>query len=147
MAKGRGGKQPVRPAAVEPKPASPKRIPRWLFAPEFAAEFSGLPSAAISGLSTLMERHAQGTTRPGNHFKPIGDGLYELRFEHSNNHFRLIFKWDEGDLVALTAFAKNQEKIPRKDLKRAQTRSAAWLRPEDAGSARSKNPETNRGSR
>lgn len=109
---------------------------RWRFAPGAEAELASLPRPAIAGLTTLMERHLAGTTRAGPHFKHAEGDVWYLRYEHANNHFRLMMMRSGYTLVALSAFFKNQEKLPRQELKKALRRAKEWKQAE-ADTARS----------
>lgn len=121
-----------KPAGKPPTPAQSSAPAReastpWSSVPGFDDEAMDLPLHALNGLTDLMTRHAAGMTRAGVHFKSLGhDGLFELRYEHSNNHFRVIFIRHNNRYVALTTFPKNQERTPRRNLTCAKTRATSW---------------------
>ena len=53
--------------------------------------------------------------------KHIEDGIFELRAEHSGNIFRVLFIFDEGNIVLLfNGFQKKSQKTPRKEIELAK---------------------------
>lgn len=92
----------------------------------FKKELDKLPRDARAALVAMMRRYLAGELRGGNDIKPIRDGIYELRWRQSNNHYRvLFFRWGPHP-VALTAFYKNQQQTPPSDIERAIARRKAW---------------------
>jgi phage-related protein len=124
----RGPRRPTESAA-QPQPP-PRRRWRWfhnepggrLLAQE---ELDSLAVAGRAGLVKAMERYRDRQTRR-NDVKPLGEGLFELRYRYGSEQFRLIFMhWGE-QLVALAAFQKKQRKTPKVDLDRARERANQW---------------------
>lgn len=78
-------------------------------------------------LAVVIERYQASQSRRKD-VDHLGDGLFELRTRVGNNHFRVIFcRWGPH-LLALTCFAKNQQKTPKQDIDRAKTRRSDWQR-------------------
>ncbi|WP_419197611.1 type II toxin-antitoxin system RelE/ParE family toxin [Microbispora hainanensis] len=76
-------------------------------------------------MAKRVDRYLKGESR----FKDVdslGDGIFELRHRHLNNHYRVLFMLWGPHCVALTAFYKNQAKTPKADLDRAKARAARW---------------------
>lgn len=49
--------------------------------------------------------------------KHLEDGIYELRAEHGGNIFRVLFIFDEGNIVLLfNGFQKKTQKTPRQEI-------------------------------
>lgn len=49
--------------------------------------------------------------------KHLGDGIYELRAEVSGNIFRVLFIFDEGNIVLLlNGFQKKTQKTPKSEI-------------------------------
>jgi phage-related protein len=88
-------------------------------------EFEELPVDGRAGLAKKIERYLEGQSR----YKDVdnlGDGIFELRHRHLNNHYRVLFMLWGPHCVALTAFYKNQQKTPKSDLDRARSRADRW---------------------
>lgn len=53
--------------------------------------------------------------------KHLGDGIYELRAEHSCNIFRVFFIFDNGNVILLfNGFHKKTQKTPKKEIELAK---------------------------
>ena len=72
-----------------------------------------------------MQRYRDGLARRQD-VDHLGDGIYELRYRHGNDQFRMLFIFWGPHLVALTAFQKKQAKTPKVDHDRAQGRAKRW---------------------
>ena len=58
---------------------------------------------------------------PGQFFKHLEDGIYEIRVKVGGDIYRIFCFFDEGRLVVLLhAFQKKSQKTPRKEIKRAK---------------------------
>ena len=90
-------------------------------------EFKALDVDGRAGLTKKMQRYRDGETR-GRDVDSLGDGIFELRYRHSTDRFRLLFMLWGPHLVALTAFQKKQAKTPKADLDRARVRAKQWRR-------------------
>ena len=88
-------------------------------------EFDALNVDGRAGLAKKMQRYRDGQTR-GRDVDSLGDGIFELRYRHSSDRFRLLFMLWGPHLVALTAFQKKQAKTPKIDLDRARARAKQW---------------------
>lgn len=88
-------------------------------------EYKDLPEKASAGLSKAIDRYLSGKSRRGD-VDFLGSGIYEIRYRFSNNHYRVLFTLWGSDVVALTAFYKNQQKTPKSDLDRAIDRARQW---------------------
>ena len=88
-------------------------------------EFDALEVQGRAGLAKCIERYLAGESRRKD-VDSLGDGLFELRYRHMNNHFRILFTLWGPHCVALTAFYKNQQKTPPGDLRRARRRADQW---------------------
>lgn len=66
----------------------------------------------------LLEKF--GFDLPQEYLKHIKDKIWELRIKCSNNQFRILyFTYEKDHVVLLNAFAKKSEKIPKKELEKA----------------------------
>jgi len=68
---------------------------------------------------------------PTEYFKKLQntDGIWEVRASQSNNEFRLLGFFDEGNLVILTnGFAKKKQKTPPEQIALAEQRKKDYLR-------------------
>jgi len=72
-----------------------------------------------------MQRYRDGQTRRHD-IDSMGDGIFELRYRHGTERFRLLFMYWGPQLLALTAFQKKQPKTPKVDLDRARARAKRW---------------------
>ena len=88
-------------------------------------EFEKLPVQGQAGLAKKIERYLQGESRYKD-IDSVGDGILELRHRHLNNQYRVLFMLWGPHCVALTAFYKNQQEIPRSDIDRAERRADRW---------------------
>lgn len=53
--------------------------------------------------------------------KHLEDGIYELRAEVASNIFRILFIFDEGNIILLlNGFQKKTQKTPRKEIELAK---------------------------
>jgi phage-related protein len=88
-------------------------------------EFEALDVDGRAGLAKAMQRYRDGETRRHD-VDSIGEGIFELRYRHHTERFRLLFMLWGPYLVVLTAFQKKQTKTPKPDLDRARTRAKHW---------------------
>lgn len=88
-------------------------------------EFEALDVNGRAGLAKKMQRYRDGLARRQD-VDHLGDGIYELRYRHGNDQFRMLFIFWGPHLVALTAFQKKQAKTPKVDHDRAQGRAKRW---------------------
>ena len=52
--------------------------------------------------------------------KPIRDGIYEMRIESEGKIFRILFIFDEGNIIVLlNVFQKKTQKTPKKEIEKA----------------------------
>lgn len=73
-----------------------------------------------------MNRYRRDQARPGEILHAVGD-LWEVRVKLGTNPYRVLFFHDSGRyIVALTAFYKNQQKLPPKQRKKAEQRLSAY---------------------
>lgn len=114
------------------EPAPPPFPRRWLWwrkerdgRPKAKEEFEGLPLEGRAGLAKRVERYLAGESRYKD-VDSLGDGIFELRCRHQNNHFRVLFMLWGRHCVALTAFYKNQKQTPKADVERAKSRAKRW---------------------
>jgi len=89
-------------------------------------EFLDLPIPAKAGLSVRISRYKNGESRLGD-VDSLGDGIYEIRYRHLNNQYRVLFMLWGPHCVGLTAFFKNQRKTSKTDIDRAAKRSEKWI--------------------
>ncbi len=60
------------------------------------------------------------------HSRSMGDGLHELRIQHPEGPFRILYTFRPGRrIVLLHGFVKRTEQAPRNDLDRARERQRA----------------------
>jgi phage-related protein len=88
-------------------------------------EFEALATYGRAGLAIRMQRYRDGQARRQD-VDSIGDGIFELRYRHGSEQFRLLFMFWGPHLVALTAFQKKQAKTPKQDCDRAHDRARRW---------------------
>lgn len=120
-----GSQRAVDSAAPGPKPV----YDDWDFAPRAEKEYDQFSKVVQGRFVELIERLLNGQTRSGaGDVKNVGDGIYELRVRVGNNQYRILYFVCRQVCVGLTCFYKNQEKLPRQDLSRAQERRKAYLR-------------------
>lgn len=69
---------------------------------------------------------------PQKFFKHLDDGLYEIRINVASNIYR-IFCFLEADqrVILLNGFQKKTQKIPKKELEKAQRLKAAYYSQKD----------------
>ena len=72
-----------------------------------------------------MQRYRDGQARRQD-VDHLGDGIYELRYRHGSDQFRVLFMFWGPRLIVLTAFQKKQAKTPKIDHDRARTRAKHW---------------------
>jgi phage-related protein len=98
-------------------------------------ELNGLGEAPKAALAAAMKRYARDELLPGEvknmpGIKANGVQVYELRVNLGNNHYRLLFA-QQGRygqiLLALSAVAKNQNRLPKRDRDRVVTRLKDYL--------------------
>ena len=88
-------------------------------------EFEALDVDGRAGLTKVMQRYRDGQSRRQD-VDSMGDGVFELRYRHGTERFRLLFMFWGPHLVALAAFQKKQPKTPKPDLDRARARARRW---------------------
>lgn len=90
-------------------------------------EFEALDVYGRAGLAKTMQRYRDGQARRHD-VDSMGDGIFELRYRHGTERFRLLFMFWGPHLVALTVFQKKQAKTSKIDLDRARGRAKHWRR-------------------
>lgn len=71
---------------------------------------------------------------PGQFFKHLEDGIYEIRVKAGGNIYRIFCFFDEGRLIVLLhAFQKKSQKTPRKEIKRAKRLRTKYYETTDRG--------------
>ncbi|MGV1008747.1 MAG: type II toxin-antitoxin system RelE/ParE family toxin [Dermatophilaceae bacterium] len=90
-------------------------------------EFRQLPDYIQGSLVDVIGRYLRGQARR-NDTDHLGKGIKEWRVRYGNNHFRILFFDWAHIAVGLTAFYKNQQRTPTRDINRAQQRRDAWVR-------------------
>ena len=88
-------------------------------------EFEALDVDGRAGLVKKMQRYRDGQARRQD-VDHLGDGIYELRYRHGSDQFRVLFMFWGPHLVALTAFQKKQAKTAKIDHDRARSRAKRW---------------------
>jgi phage-related protein len=116
--------------ASEPPRKDPPRKWHWFRTerdgrPLCLDELKELPTEARAGLSKCIQRYLARESRRQD-VDALGDGIFELRHRHLNNHYRILFMHWGPDCVGLTAFYKNQQATPKSDIDRAKRRAARW---------------------
>jgi phage-related protein len=87
------------------------------------------PKGAAKVVSTidLLEEHGIDLGMP--FARPLEDGLWELRAQHSGVIWRVIyFHWKARTFGLVHAFTKKTKTTPRADIDLAKTRRDTWLR-------------------
>lgn len=84
-------------------------------------EFEKLPLPIRAELLAIMRRWLT-QTHARTEYDYIGRDLHEIRTREGSNHFRVLFKIEGRICVALTAFYKNQQQLPKIDGDRARKR-------------------------
>lgn len=115
-------------------PPGYRRQWRWYRAPGSERsvareEFAALPRHGQAALIELMQRWARGGPILAHEVKPLAGsgGLKELRVNVGSDPFRVIFFADSPvHDVIVVAIYKNQKKLPKGDIERAQKRRATW---------------------
>lgn len=101
----------------------------WVFTPQAEKEFDKFPDIVAGNFLDLIERVLDRQTRAGaGDVKKLDAHIFELRDRHKNNHYRVLWFVHSGACVAVTCFYKNQQKVQRQDLDRANARRTAYLR-------------------
>jgi phage-related protein len=113
-----------------PTPTSRAKIVAWLWwrsgpgrRSPVQEDFQELPALARAGLLKEMRRFRTGEARAGLHFKPLGDGIFELRLKRAPNIYRLLFFMWYDRAVIVDVFVKKER---RTDKRRAIDRADAW---------------------
>lgn len=89
-------------------------------------EFRKLPPEMQGRLLGTIERTLTNRSRPEDRTK-LDQNIWEWRDHKGRNHFRVLyFTWGRY-FVAVSAFYKNQQKVPAADLKRANARRKQWI--------------------
>jgi len=75
----------------------------------------------VYAVLTMLEEHGNRLHLPRS--RPLGEGLHELRIEHPEGPFRIIYCFEPGRrIVLLHAFVKRTQQTPKEDLNLARTR-------------------------
>lgn len=93
--------------------------------PEVADWLAGLPDAALIVAREHIDLLAEyGNSLREPHTKPLGDGLFELRFDLARRSWRISFHYAPARvIVLLTVFAK-QRRNEAAEVRRARTAMA-----------------------
>ena len=131
-AKGSDVSAPDEPPSGESE-ASP--YDDWVFWPNVEGrrsaarkEFDELPAKAQGELADRMKRVLDGTTRSQDVNNSIRGAIRELRVRLGNNHYRILFFTHGRVCVALTCFYKNQQRLEKDDIDRAESRMKSYKR-------------------
>lgn len=89
-------------------------------------EFLELPVHARAGLLLKMEKYSGGRAVAGRDFKPLRDGIYEIRVKLGTNPYRVLFFLDGNQPVALRCFHKKDQKVSGSDIDVAVQRRKTW---------------------
>ncbi len=91
--------------------------------PNAYREFTKLNDTGQQALLEQMDAFRRG--QPLRRVSKITKGILELRANVGKNQFRILFLMAGRDAVVLTAFAKKDQSLPRKDVTRAERRLQA----------------------
>ncbi len=93
------------------------------------AFLDGLSAAAKAKVYAALEMLAtEGHRLRLPHSRGLGDGLFEIRIQHAEGPFRIIYCFQSGRKVLLLhGFVKRTEQIPAQDLDLAKKRKPNWL--------------------
>lgn len=90
-------------------------------------ELASLELYGKAALADAMSAYGRGTAYPRN-VKHLGDGIYEIRVNVGNNHFRTLFFHPMRFIaVALVVFYKNSNKTPKPMIDLAKSRRRLHL--------------------
>ncbi|BAK37959.1 hypothetical protein MLP_49450 [Microlunatus phosphovorus NM-1] len=84
-------------------------------------EFEKLPVGIQGEFLGIMSRWLS-QTHARHEYDSLGRGLHELRVREGNNHFRVLFAIEGRLCIALSAFYKNQQQLPKKEGETARKR-------------------------
>jgi len=66
---------------------------------------------------------------PEPHAKPLGNGIYELRFKGQEGHIRILhFFYDDKKIILTNGFIKKSNKTPKKEIEIAEKRREIYLK-------------------
>lgn len=86
-----------------------------------------LNAAELARLQVVMDRVAEGRTRPGD-VKALRDGVLEVRAKIGSRHFRLAYAELDGGLVLLGLhFFHKQRQVEDRHINTAADRLKDWL--------------------
>lgn len=91
-------------------------------------DFDKLPRDARARLLQKMLKFSAGLAKPPRDFKPLGDGLFEIRVQLGTNPYRVLFFLDGDQPVALHCFHKKDQRLRPADLDVAKQRRKTWPR-------------------
>lgn len=107
---------------------------RWTveFSEEVRIWYTRLSPAGKAATDRILERlEAQGNLLRMPHSRPLGDGLYELRFTCENVARRITYVFDPGrKAVTLTTFRKQRQNERAEVLRARRARAAHQEAPE-----------------
>jgi phage-related protein len=64
-----------------------------------------------------------GKSLPEPHAKPLGNGIYELRYKGQEGHIRILhFFYDENRIIFTNGFIKKSNKTPKREIELAEDR-------------------------
>ena len=71
---------------------------------------------------TCMLLKTMGPRTPMPHAKPLGDGLYELRVQHAEDTFRILYFFSRRYIVLTNGFRKKTKGLTQRELEIAKVR-------------------------
>lgn len=90
-------------------------------------EFSELPMQARAKLHQKMEKYSQGAANAGRDYKPLRDGIFEIRVQVGNNPYRVLFFLDGDVPVVVRCFHKKDQKVGKSEIDLAIRRRGSWV--------------------
>ena len=91
---------------------------------EFLNGLSKMARPRVYAVLTMLEEHGNRLHLPRS--RALGDGLHELRIEHQEGPFRIIYCFQPGRrIVLLHALVKRTQQTLREDLDLARARKRA----------------------
>ena len=88
---------------------------------EFLDGLSKMARPRVYAVLAMLEEHGNGLRLP--RARALGEGLHELRIEHPEGPFRIMYCFEPGHrIVLLHAFVKRTQQTPKADLDLARTR-------------------------
>lgn len=93
-------------------------------------DFFDLPFEVRATFAAIMRRWLRGETtrREVGSFPCKVKGLRELRYASGNTHYRIIFKVEDGNCVALVVFGKKSNTAPKTQVRLAEKRAKGGSR-------------------